>query len=225
MKKYIAAFLALLLCISLCACQEEQTQPTDVLPQATDPIVTEGTRNSALDQAKMYLSVMNYSYQGLIQQLIDVGYSEAEAIMAVDACAANWTQQAIDSANAHVLSGSFSKGAMYHQLAYEGFTEEQILTALEGCEANWNQEAVQALQAYLQIAPFSESAMHDQLIFEDFAEEEVTYALESANVDWTEQAIKRAEQLKEEGTAVNLLAQTLVNEGYTQEQADAAASA
>jgi len=223
MRRWIAAVLACILCLALCACQPQDATPTTTQP--SQPAVTEAAdRDSALHQAQTYLSVMNYSYAGLIQQLMDIGYSQADATYAADNCAANWTQQAVDSANTHILSGSFSKGAMYGQLDNEGFTQEQIVAALEGCEANWNQEALQALQAYLEISPFSESSMYDQLMFEDFTEDEITYAMESCNVDWAAQALRRAQQLKEEGTAADILAQTLVLEGYTQEQADHAAN-
>lgn len=221
MKKYIAAFAALVLCLMLCACNPAPATPD---AQQTDPAATEDTRDTALYQAQSLLSIANYSRQGLIELLVERGFSEVEAVTAVDACNANWTQQAVDSANTYLQDGAYSKGSLYHTLAFDGFTEEQILAALEGCEANWNQEALEAVQFWLQRSRYSEPAMYDQLLFEDFTEEEAAYALENCNVDWAEQALLRAKTLKEEGTSADMLAQTLVNEGYTQEQADYAAA-
>ena len=224
MKKYLAIFLALTLCVLMCACQPADTTTTgDTQPSQTTS-TEEIARDSALHQAKLYLSVMNYSYQGLIDQLVSEGFTQEEATYAADNCAANWTQQAVDCANAHILNGSFSRGALYNQLVFEGYTEEQVRMAIEGCEANWNQEALQALQAYLQIAQFSKTGMYDQLMFEDFTEDEINYALESCNVDWAEQALLRAKALKEGGTTADMLEKTLINEGYTQSEAAYAAA-
>ncbi len=86
--------------------------------------VTTGMKN-ALSSAKNYLSVMPFSYSGLIKQLEYEQYSHAEAVYAADNCGADWYKQAALSAANYLKLMSFSRQGLIDQLIYEGFTKEQ----------------------------------------------------------------------------------------------------
>lgn len=91
-----------------------------------------GERN-ALQTAKDYLSVMAFSYTGLIEQLEYEGYSHSEAVYGADNCGADWFEQAAKSAKQYLEFMSFSRSSLIEQLEYEGFTHEQ---AIYGAEMN-----------------------------------------------------------------------------------------
>lgn len=93
---------------------------------------TTGQRN-ALKTAKSYLSVMGFSYNGLIGQLEYEQYSHEDAVYAADNCGADWNEQAAKVARSYLDAMSFSKNGLIDQLEYEGFTHEQ---AVYGAEAN-----------------------------------------------------------------------------------------
>lgn len=85
---------------------------------------TLGEQN-ALAQAKNYLSIMAFSYSGLIEQLEYEGYTTEEATYAVDNCGADWYEQAAKKAEEYLDVMSFSRSGLIEQLEYEGFTTEQ----------------------------------------------------------------------------------------------------
>ena len=72
---------------------------------------TLGEKN-ALKCAKNYLNTMAFSYQGLIKQLEFEGYSNEEAIYAVDNCGADWNEQAVKTAQSYLKYSSFSRNGL-----------------------------------------------------------------------------------------------------------------
>lgn len=89
-----------------------------------EPSISLGEQN-ALDKAKSYLSHMNFSRSGLIEQLEYEGFSNDEATYAVDHVGANWKEQAAGKAESYLSHMSFSRSGLYDQLIYEGFTPEE----------------------------------------------------------------------------------------------------
>lgn len=87
---------------------------------------TSGMRN-ALKSAKNYLSIMPFSYEGLIEQLEFEGYSHLEAVYGADNCDADWYEQAVKSAENYLDIMSFSYEGLIEQLEYEGFTHDQAV--------------------------------------------------------------------------------------------------
>ena len=92
--------------------------------QTNNHTATSGERN-ALQSAQNYLSVMAFSYSGLVEQLEYEGYSTSEAEYAADNCGADWNQQAVKKAKEYLDIVSFSRNGLIEQLEYEGFTHSQ----------------------------------------------------------------------------------------------------
>ena len=102
------------------------------IPQGstTPSNVTTGMKN-ALATAKDYLSIMPFSYTGLIKQLEFEKYSHAEAVYAADNCGADWYKQAALCAKDYLEIMSFSRQGLIDQLIYEGYTKEQAIYGVE----------------------------------------------------------------------------------------------
>ena len=94
-------------------------------PQEPSSSGTTSGMQNALKSAKNYLSVMPFSYSGLVEQLEYEGYSPAEAAYAADNCGADWYEQAVKSAKQYLEVMSFSRSGLIDQLEYEGFTYDQ----------------------------------------------------------------------------------------------------
>lgn len=107
---------------------ETSTQETEDTPQKLE--VTNGMRN-ALKSAKNYLSIMPFSYSGLIGQLEYDQYTHEEAVYAADNCGADWNEQAAKKAKSYLELMSFSRGRLIDQLEYDGFTNEQAVYGVE----------------------------------------------------------------------------------------------
>lgn len=115
------------------------TQPNSVLPESphkentpkeTQESVSAGKRN-ALRSAKDYLSVMPFSYSGLVEQLEYEGYSNSEATYAADNCGADWYEQAVKSAKQYLEVMAFSRSGLIDQLEYEGYTHDQAVYGVD----------------------------------------------------------------------------------------------
>jgi len=94
----------------------------DIAP--SEPSLTMGQKN-ALNSAYTYLDSSAFSYSGLIEQLEYEGYSNSDAVYAVDNSGADWNEQAAKSANTYLKSSSFSRQGLIEQLMYEGFSSDQ----------------------------------------------------------------------------------------------------
>lgn len=114
------------------------TQPDSVQPESphkdtpkeTQKSVSAGKRN-ALKSAKNYLSVMPFSYSGLVEQLEYEGYSNSEATYAADNCGADWYEQAVKSAKQYLDVMAFSRSGLIDQLEYEGYTHDQSIYGVD----------------------------------------------------------------------------------------------
>lgn len=90
--------------------------------KASSPTVSQ---NNALATARDYLDYTAFSYDGLVDQLEFEGFSNDDAIWAVDNCGADWNEQAEKKAQDYLDYSSFSRSGLIDQLVFEGFTQEQ----------------------------------------------------------------------------------------------------
>lgn len=149
---------------------------------------------SAIASAKSYLETMNFSKQGLIDQLSSDfadKFSLEDAKYAVEFIEStgiiDWGKQAIGSAAQYLETSAFSKQALIDQLKSENgekFTEEQAAQAVEYLETNsmvdWNEQAVKAAKQYMEISSFSKEELIEQLTSEyggRFTAEQAEYAV------------------------------------------------
>jgi SOS response regulatory protein OraA/RecX len=84
----------------------------------------------AVDAARSSLDSLGVSRRGLVQQLVEAGYSTEVAEFAVDRVDGHWKNEAATAANRHLNTGSFTSSELRNQLSFEGFTEPQIDYAL-----------------------------------------------------------------------------------------------
>ena len=92
--------------------------------------LTNGQKN-ALSSAYDYISVMSFSYDGLIEQLEYEGFSTEDATYAADACGADWNEQAVASAKGYLDIFDFSRSKLIEQLEFDGFTHAQAVYAAD----------------------------------------------------------------------------------------------
>ena len=112
--------------------EEPTTEATEPIVEETAPTaeITSGMRN-ALRAAKNYLSLMPFSYDGLIKQLEYEEYTHEEATYAAENCGADWYAQAAKAAKNYLDLMPFSRNGLIDQLEYEGYTSEQAAYAAD----------------------------------------------------------------------------------------------
>lgn len=104
--------------------------PAPAVSSNSEP--TMGEKN-ALKNAQSYLSLMGFSYSGLIEQLEFAGYTSDEAKYAADNCGADWNEQAARSAQSYLSLMSFSQAGLIEQLEFAGYTHEQAVYGAHAC--------------------------------------------------------------------------------------------
>lgn len=83
---------------------------------------------TAAEAAQSYLNALNFSREGLIEQLEYEGYSNSEATAAVDSMVVDWNAQAAGSARNYLnVFPDFTRTEMIDQLEYEGYTYSQAV--------------------------------------------------------------------------------------------------
>ncbi len=146
MKKIFIASLALLLIICLSVCHNDSNTPSYtsqpdqsssdlVKPNESSTILVQETtsQKNAVRAAENYISVMPFSFKGLVEQLEYEGYSHSDAAYGANRCGADWKEQAAKSAESYLSLMPFSRKELIEQLEYEGYTHEQ---AVYGAQAN-----------------------------------------------------------------------------------------
>lgn len=139
---------------------------------------TMGQKN-ALKSAKNYISIMAFSYDGLIRQLEFENYSHEDAVYAADNCGADWNEQALKSAKNYLDTMSFSHKGLIKQLEFEKYTTEQATYGADNCGADWNEQAAKAAKNYLDLMAFSRDGLIGQLEFEGYTHEQAVYGAEA----------------------------------------------
>lgn len=77
------------------------------------------SQEQAIESAESYLQMGGFSRAGLIDQLTSQygeGFSEADAVYAVDHVTVDWNQQAVESAKSYLQMGGFSRASLIDQL-------------------------------------------------------------------------------------------------------------
>jgi hypothetical protein len=121
---------------------EEQAEPVEKpapepKPEPEEPSLTV-SQEQALLSAEGYLAVMPFSKSGLAEQLAYEGFANedgspsADALYAVDAVDADWSEQAVLMAASYLETMPFSRQGLIDQLVYEGFTTEQATYGVDG---------------------------------------------------------------------------------------------
>ena len=159
--------------------KEPQESKIPETPEKSETQTATSGQSNALKSAKNYLNVMAFSYTGLIEQLEYEGYTNAEAVYAVDNCGADWNQQALKSAKNYLNTMAFSYSGLIEQLEYEGFTNAQATYGANNCGTNWNEQAAKAAKKYLEMMSFSRDELISQLEYEGFTYEQAVYAAQA----------------------------------------------
>jgi len=157
-----------------------QVSDTNNFTKPTAPAsVTTGEKN-ALAKAKDYLSVMSFSHDGLIDQLVYEGFSSSEAKYGADNCGANWNAQALEKAKSYLDTMAFSYSGLVKQLEYEKYTHAQAVYGADNCGADWNAQAAKRAKEYLDLMAFSRQDLIDQLKYDGFTDEQTAYGVKAA---------------------------------------------
>lgn len=98
---------------------------TNPAPNTASPKTATSSERNALEQAKLYLEIMPFSYEGLVEQLKYEGYSTSEAEYGAKNCGADWMEQAAKRAELYLELMPFSKSDLKDQLIYDGFTSSE----------------------------------------------------------------------------------------------------
>lgn len=162
---------------------DTQTKPntstnTETKPNTSVSTQTTGQRN-ALKRAEKYLSVMAFSYEGLISQLEFEKYSHEDAVYAADNCGADWKEQALKKAKKYLDNMAFSYTGLISQLEFEKYTSEQAKYGADNCGADWNKQAEKKAKKYLDNMAFSRDGLINQLEFEGFTHDQAVYGVTS----------------------------------------------
>lgn len=112
--------------------QEIDSTPHSVIPVRNTAIETLSQKN-AVEKAISYISLMPFSYEGLVEQLEYEKFSSEDAAYGATYCGADWYEQAVLAAENYLDLIPFSHDGLVEQLEYDGFTHEQ---AVHGVEEN-----------------------------------------------------------------------------------------
>ena len=177
MKKLVLISLCAMLCVVFCACKGEESSSTEsTTAQVTTAAATQPTtknqtetaaattadsnssyasaKEAAVADAKKFLEKANYSYQGLYNDLVYMGYADEDAKYGADNCGADWSEQAVKRAKALAANGITNYDNLVEQLESEGFTGEQAAVgaqaAAQSQESGQNYDVIAAAKKYVE---------------------------------------------------------------------------
>ena len=105
------------------------------------------SQQNALRRAKQYLSLIPFSYHGLVEQLKFDKFSEEDAVYAAERCGADWNEEALKKAKSYLELSAFSYDGLCNQLtSFDGFTDEQAAYGADNCGADWRNRPSEKLK-------------------------------------------------------------------------------
>ncbi len=93
--------------------------------EAEEAAKRSASQKNAIRKAESYLRFTAFSRDGLIEQLEFEGFSNEDAVYAVDHITVDWNEQAYEKAKDYLEFTSFSRDGLIEQLEFEGFTPDQ----------------------------------------------------------------------------------------------------
>ena len=187
--------------------------------------VKDTSKNRAIKSARLYLNVMPYSYNDLVEQLEYDKFTHSDAVYGAKNCGAIWKEQAVRSAKLYLETTPFSYVGLIEQLESEGYTHIEAVYGAANCGANWKKQALKDVNSYLEIMPFSYNDLISQLEYDGFTHEEAIYGVDNCGANWKEQAVRSARiNLDIMNYSYDELVTQLKSEGYTNEEAVYAAN-
>ena len=158
----------------------KETKPTvqKTTVAKTESKETMGQKN-ARKKAESYLDFSAFSRESLIEQLEFEGFSNEDAVYAVDNVDVDWNEQALEKAKSYLDFSAFSEEGLIEQLEFEGFTSSEAKYGVYNCGADWNEQAAKKAESYLEFSSFSRDGLIDQLEFEGFTHEQAVYGVEA----------------------------------------------
>lgn len=124
----------------------------------------------------------------------------------------------------------YSEKKLTEQLVKEGFDKDEIESAIESSHIDWTEQAMKLGKYHVDGSYYSKSELIETLVeYDDFTKEEAQQGVEKMDVDWKEEALKEARMLIEDigytSNNKNELKESLIDHGFTQEEADYAVQA
>lgn len=196
-------------------------------PAEDAPVVKPETgKQDAGESAKGYVRSVPMSYDGLVSQLEHDGYSHDEAVVAADACGADWNESAARAADDYVKRSGVSADGLRRRLAGDGYTQDQIDYAMGRTSPDWDEEAVMCAERHIEDSDTSREGLRKWLTYEGFTGEQADAAMSKVDADWQTEAVDCARSYLSSGAfSESRLREQLAYEGFTAEQVDAAVSA
>ena len=135
-------------------------------------------KGQAVIYACKYLeNIYHHSYSGLIEALVEEGYSQEDAAYGVDNCGADWNEQAVKAAKNWIeeCDHHISYKSTIHYLAQiADFTLEQATYGADNCGIDWKKQAAE-LAIECEKSGDTYFDVIDYLEYEGFTPEEVEY--------------------------------------------------
>jgi hypothetical protein len=148
------------------------TQSVALTPKKTETTDRRNARKSAED----YLGCLSFSRSGLINQLLHEGFSQAEAVFAVDEADVNLDLHAVGSEGYSNYSASFGRSKV-DQILYEGYAEPAAEHGLSSTHAKWENQARKSATSYSKSSSFSRQELIEQLRYDGFSQSEAEYGV------------------------------------------------
>lgn len=160
---------------------QEEIAPKETERQNTsifDNFYATDEQKKALWAVEQYLLLMPFSRQGLIEQLEFDGFSNVDAVYAVDHTMINWQDQAELSAKNYLEMMPFSANKLYEQLLFDGFTEDQSKYGVMHSGADFKEQAILCAKSYRRTISLTGQELYEQLLFEGFTEEQAKHGVQ-----------------------------------------------
>ena len=127
----------------------------------------------ALNYALQYSKYSGLSYNAIVNQLKNDGFSDEDAIYAADNCGADWNNNAIKLAQRFVEYEPYSKLVLLETLQAEGFSLEQAKYGVDNSGIDFVQQAKNSALIYLKVENYDKDTIVDRLVNgEGFTQEE-----------------------------------------------------
>lgn len=185
LKRILISVLAAAILFSMAACSKKTTvtdTPDDTgeinSPAETEPrfkipedVEYTDTQLEAAESAQQHLEV-GISRVKLISVLVEEGYTEEDAVYAVDSFGIDWMEMARGTAEFYTYYMPFSYQGLIDHLKYMEFTDEQAQYGADQVEVDWDVMAKKYIEKYYLYGSFTNDEIITELTEAGFTEEQ-----------------------------------------------------